>query len=316
MRAERGEERDVLPADSSDEKVRALQSLRLTAEALPPPREPGAVRRALPWALLALSAALNAFLIATWPAPGAGGPAASAEPRVEPPAPAPAEAAAAPGKLTAGAYLAIEELIPISASAEGRVRKVLVKLGDQVAAGQLVVALDDAELRAELELARAKQRDAQRTLDRVKALVKGQAATQAEEDRALGQAEIAAAEAELVARRLDRMRVLAPIAGTILEVGVKAGEVVQPDGKVLLKLADLATLTAEATVNEHDVASLSPGQEAEVRVDALPDKAFGGKVREIARHADRSRGTVLVKVSVLEPDPSLRPGMSARVIFR
>jgi len=297
--------------DPADQKVRALQSLRLPPEASPPPREPGTPRRALPWALLALSAGLNAWLWATWPdAP----PVRAGKPAPE--APGPPGAGAGAGRLAAGAYLAVEELIPISAPAGGLVRKVAVKAGDQVVAGQLVVALDDAELKAELELARARQRDAQRTLDRVRALRQGQASTQAEEDRALGQVEIASAEAELAARKLDRARVLAPIAGTILEVGVKPGEVVQPGGKPLLELADLSTLMAEAAVNELDVAQLSPGQAAELLVDAVPGKAFRGRVREIARQADRSRGTVLVKVSVMAPDPSLRPGMSARVTFR
>ena len=302
--------------------MRALRSLRLPDETAAALREAGGRRRVgggVPWALLAISAALNAWLIAarltggaaeTPPAPpgrpGSAAPGPAEEPRASP----------AAGALTAGAYLAIEDLIPVSTSRDGRVRKVPVKAGDQVAAGQVVVLLEDGELRAELELARARMRDAQRTLDRVKVLAKGQAATQAEEDRALGQAEIAAAEAELAARRLDQARLLAPIAGTVLEVSVKPGEVVQPGGKVMLKLADLSTLTAEATVNEADVARLQQGLGAEVVVDAVPGRSFSGKVREIARQADRARGTVLVKVSVLDADPSLRPGMSARVTFR
>jgi HlyD family secretion protein len=82
-------------------------------------------------------------------------------------------------------------------------------------------------------------------------------------------------------------------------------------------VADMSTLLAEVEVNEVDVVNVALGQEAEVTVDALGDEPQTGHVVEIATSGrrDPALGTIRfrVKVALDDPDPTLRPSMTAKV---
>jgi multidrug efflux pump subunit AcrA (membrane-fusion protein) len=58
------------------------------------------------------------------------------------------------------------------------------------------------------------------------------------------------------------------------------------------------------------------GQPARIILDAYPDTAFRGRVRQVVPTADRQRATVQVKVSILDRDPRILPEMGARVDFQ
>ena len=83
----------------------------------------------------------------------------------------------------------------------------------------------------------------------------------------------------------------------------------------IVALADLATLEMEADVSESNVARLREGQPAEVTVEAFPDKRYKAVLRQIIPTADRTKATVLTKVTLLEKDKDLKPEMSAKVTF-
>jgi multidrug efflux pump subunit AcrA (membrane-fusion protein) len=80
-------------------------------------------------------------------------------------------------------------------------------------------------------------------------------------------------------------------------------------------LADMATLEVEADINEANVAKLGDRQPAEVVVQAFPDRKYRGTMRQIIPTADRTKATVMVKVTILDPDKDLKPEMSANVTF-
>jgi len=71
----------------------------------------------------------------------------------------------------------------------------------------------------------------------------------------------------------------------------------------------------EADVSEANVSKLTEGQPAEVAVEAFPDKRFRSVLRQIIPTADRTKATVLTKVTLLEKDKNLKPEMSAKVTF-
>src|SRR4029453_15484167 len=83
----------------------------------------------------------------------------------------------------------------------------------------------------------------------------------------------------------------------------------------LSALADLDTLEVEVDVAEANVAKLSPSQPAEVTVEAFPEKKYKAELRQIIPTADRTKATVLVKVTILDKDPNLKPEMSAKATF-
>ena len=66
---------------------------------------------------------------------------------------------------------------------------------------------------------------------------------------------------------------------------------------------------------ESNVAKVANGQPAEVTVEAIPDRRYKSVLRQVIPTADRTKATVMVKVTILEKDKDLKPEMSAKVTF-
>jgi HlyD family secretion protein len=124
--------------------------------------------------------------------------------------------------------------------------------------------------------------------------------------------------------QLDNTIIRAPFDGTVVKKMAEVGESVAPippgvnistASGAIVALADLATLEMEADVSESNVAQLVPNQMADVSVQAFPDKHFKAVLRQVIPTADRTKATVMVKVTLLDKDETLKPEMSAKVTF-
>jgi HlyD family secretion protein len=132
------------------------------------------------------------------------------------------------------------------------------------------------------------------------------------------------AELNVTQAQLQNTIIKAPFAGTVVRKMAEVGESVAPippgvnistASGAIVALADLATLEMEADVSEANVARLREGQPAEVTVEAFPDKRYKAVLRQIIPTADRTKATVLTKVTLLDKDKDLKPEMSAKVTF-
>ena len=121
---------------------------------------------------------------------------------------------------------------------------------------------------------------------------------------------------------LARTTIRSPMDGTVIQLNAEQGETVVPGstnlpGSVIMTVADMSVLLAEVEVSEVDVVDIELGQKAEVKVDALGTEPQNGRVVEIATSGrrDPTQGTIRfrVKVAIEDPDPSLRPAMTAKV---
>ncbi|HXE81315.1 MAG TPA: efflux RND transporter periplasmic adaptor subunit, partial [Vicinamibacterales bacterium] len=144
-------------------------------------------------------------------------------------------------------------------------------------------------------------------------------AARAHAARAQAEADVRVAEAQL-----QNTVIRAPFAGTVVRKMAEVGESVAPippgvnistASGAIVALADLATLEMEADVSEANVARLSEGQPAEVTVEAFPDRRYRAVLRQIIPTADRTKATVLTKVTLVDKDQDLKPEMSAKVTF-
>jgi HlyD family secretion protein len=155
---------------------------------------------------------------------------------------------------------------------------------------------------AAIALAEATLADAQREYERVKN-------GPSEEDIAAAQAAVDAAQASL-----DHAQLLAPFAGTITEVDVKTGDLVN-QGDPAFRIDDLRSNYIDLEISEVDLASLKVGQQALVEFDAVADKQYTGEVTEIGMVGSVSQGVVNypVTVKVTNADENIRPGMTASV---
>ena len=238
---------------------------------------------------------------------------------------------------TVSGYIINRERIDLIPRFMGVVKWIGVRKGDAVTNGQVVVLLDDAEYQARLHesegrLANAKVAVAKAELDwsRAKNLVANKVEMQKTEDDARLQVASARAtvkeiegQVELMRTYLDWTVIKSPIDGVVLEKIVNPGELVTPQSfggtrgarTALIAVADPMDLQIEIDVNETYLSKVFPKQKCRVSPEAYPDKIYDGFVAEIAPEASRQKGTLQIKVQIVNPDKFLTPELSAKVDF-
>jgi HlyD family secretion protein len=150
------------------------------------------------------------------------------------------------------------------------------------------------------------------------------AQSRADRSRAVASWSQSRADVTFADAQLQNTVIRAPFAGTVVRKMAEVGESVAPippgvnistASGAIVALADLATLEMEADVSEANVAKLIDGQPAEVTVEAFPDRRYKAVLRQVIPTADRTKATVLTKVTLVEKDKDLKPEMSAKVTF-
>jgi HlyD family secretion protein len=114
---------------------------------------------------------------------------------------------------------------------------------------------------------------------------------------------------------LDEATLVAPFDGTIAEVAVNPGEIAVP-GTRLISLADVTHWEVDTDdLTEKEVVGVAPGTPASITLDALPGVTFNGQVMSITPRSTTKSGdvTYTVKLSIADPDPRVRWGMTAAV---
>ncbi len=215
------------------------------------------------------------------------------------------------------------EMANVKARVGGEVREVLVREGEAVRAGQLLVRMDAteyearvAQARGNLNSARAQLEIAAKTRDNNLALVEKGFISRNALDTSASQyagakATVDAAQGalDLVLKSLGDTVIRAPIAGLVSARQVQPGERVAPDSK-LLEIVNLQKMELEATVPAADIARVSIGQPVELQVEGVPER-FTGKVARINPATQTGTRSVPVYIQVANPQQQLRAGMFA-----
>lgn len=197
----------------------------------------------------------------------------------------------------------------VRALVPGIIERVLVSEGSAVARGAPVLELRDAELRAERDAAAASAVESDRRA--AQAASRGDAA---EERLQRLRSETFRQETTVLDERLAATVVRSPVAGVVLtprpaeRLGAKLEE-----GDLVVTMGRTDTLELEFGVDQQDIERVAPGQEVRLRVDALPQRTFAGRVTSIAPMPLDSGGSArfAVRAAIPNPDGSLRPGMAA-----
>ena len=129
------------------------------------------------------------------------------------------------------------------------------------------------------------------------------------------QIDIATARVDQAQAALDEATLVAPFDGTIAEVAIHPGEIAAP-GLRLMSLADLTQWEVSTDdLGETEAVGVQPGASASITLDALPSVTLRGQVTSITPRSTTKRGdvTYTVKLSIVDPDPRLRWGMTASV---
>ena len=221
-----------------------------------------------------------------------------------------------------GSLRAVQQAI-VKARLAADVREVVVREGEAVKAGQVLVRMDATEYQARVEQARGNlnaalaQRDiANKTRDNNRALLEKGFISRNAFDNAASQLAVAEANVEAARGALDQVKKLlndtvirAPITGLIASRSVQPGEKVSPDNR-LLEIVNLDLMEMEASVPTNDIARVVVGQQARLRIEGLPD-AFSGRVTRINPATQPGSRSILVYVQIANPQHILRVGMFA-----
>ncbi len=222
--------------------------------------------------------------------------------------------------------LEAEQSVRIQPKRSGRVVELAVAEGSSVAAGTVLVRLDDRDYRARLDQARAslteiqvRAANASRQYDRTRQLKEqGIAAVQqyddlkAELDRSAAALDVARANVAFAEAELAETVIGAPFDGVIGRRFVDTGAFVK-EGDTLTTIVDADPVEIAFAVPERHAPELRAGQEVAVTVVSHATRAFPGIVSFIDPEVDPVNRTVLVKAILPNKDLALRPGQFATV---
>ena len=233
-----------------------------------------------------------------------------------------------------------KEMVDVTAKATGRLEKTHFRIGDTLKQGALVAEIESSELeqrvrRAEAAIAVNSASVAQREaeLGNVKAnlerasqlfeegLMAPQEFEQQKTSLAMVEAQVQLAEAQKqqseaelreLKIQLEQTKIYAPMDGVVAVRYVDEGAVVSPS-QPIVRIVNLSTMVSQGNVPERNVGKLRVGNVAEVRVDAMPDQVFHGRVSRISPVLDAATRSALIEIDIANPNRTLKAEMFARI---
>lgn len=216
-----------------------------------------------------------------------------------------------PARVDVVGTVASEQKIHISARIPAHIAEVFVTAGDAVKKGDVLLTLDDREIREQLLAAEAQLKQAETEYERARQLFERNATTQQALTAAESAYQAAKARVDQVRVMLSYTQVNSPIDGIVTERRVEAGDLAAP-GMILTAVYDPMRMRLEAPVPLRLVDRLTLGQEVDVALDR-PKRTVKGKVTEIVSEADPTTRTQLVKVHLEHVAGEVLPGVFGRL---
>ena len=209
--------------------------------------------------------------------------------------------------------------------AGGRIVEMKVRPWDRVEKGQTLAILESSDLSravAEYHKALADNEMKQKAMARSEDLLAHHAIAerdyqQAQADARMTEAEVAATREQIRVLGMDpdqastELRVAAPRAGVLLDVGAASGEFSNALSAPapLATVADISTVWAVGDLYEKDLAAAKAGEQAQVTLNAYPDRHWSGRVGVVSDAVDPTTRTMHVRVVLENPDGRLKPAM-------
>jgi membrane fusion protein (multidrug efflux system) len=204
------------------------------------------------------------------------------------------------------------ESVDVSSKTSNIVTAVRFRDGERVKRGQVLVQLDDAQVRAEVAAADAAVTESESQYNRSRELLSTQVLSkssfeQLEATLKANRAKLAAANA-----RLEDTVIRAPFSGRVGLRRVSVGSLINP-GAVITTLDDTSVIKLDFSVPENFLATLREGLSVRATAPAFPGRAFAGKVASIDSRVDQATRSVTVRALLANEDGSLKPGMFLNV---
>ena len=242
--------------------------------------------------------------------------------------------------LVASGPLVVEHQVDVDAQRDGIVTRISAEPGQRVKTGDLLAQLDDQQISADLEAARAKTRSIEADLknweaeakvmqsdyERAQKMWDAQILTKEQLDHARFKAESETWDIQRVRELLtnarqsqrslelemEKTRIRAPFAGLVARRYVRAGQQVNRGDRLFWVTAE-APLRLRFTLPERFLGRLRKGQQLPLTSPDLPEEKHAARVIEVSPVVDPASGTVEILVELVGASGQLRPGMTASV---
>ncbi|MCC5613142.1 efflux RND transporter periplasmic adaptor subunit [Nostoc sp. CHAB 5834] len=201
--------------------------------------------------------------------------------------------------------------VPMTATTQGIVRELYVRLNDHVRAGQPLLKVDSDVNEASLAVAEATLTKARQDLARYETLQRENNITGIEVENARLQVRNAAFQLTSIRKLVSDALIKAPIGGTIIEKPIERGMYIAP-GTPLATITDVSSIKVTISVPETELSEWSVGRVVPVEFETYPGVSFRGTVHHIGLKGGEA-GKFPVEIRVANPQQTLRVGMTAHV---
>jgi HlyD family secretion protein len=251
-------------------------------------------------------------------------------------------------KVTSGQILSQVEItgevqprtvVAIKSKVSGKIVKFYADENDYVKTGQIIADIEPDynqanslySTKAQLSRAELRLTNARKDLSDKKALLDKDYISQEAYKSAQDELTTAEIEYQQATKQYDMIsdldvpgkvtHVYATASGMVIERTVEEGEMVQSslssfgEGTVVMKIADLSRMVVKSNINEVDIAKFTLGQQAKIKLDALPYDEFEGSIVKIAPSAitENNAKVFPVEISINATGETAKPGMTAGV---
>ncbi|TKB51040.1 efflux RND transporter periplasmic adaptor subunit [Ferrimonas sediminicola] len=216
-----------------------------------------------------------------------------------------------PQVASVGTLNAIEG-IELAAEVSGTVDGILFQSGQQVAAGQLLITLNDDVEQANLLSYQAQAELAAIKFKRSEGLFRNNNISETDYDQASADLKVANANVAQTRATIAKKNIRAPFTGVLGIRKFSMGEYIK-NGDALVTLQDTRSLYADFSVPEQYLPQLYTGQEVVFRVSAAPDKEFRGQVIAVEAKVDEKTRNIAIRAKVPNESGELHPGMYADI---
>ncbi|TZF84045.1 efflux RND transporter periplasmic adaptor subunit [Pedobacter sp. BS3] len=213
--------------------------------------------------------------------------------------------------LSLSGTLEANEEIKVTAEVSGIVRSINFQEGSTVSKGQVLLRIDDSELRAQLSQATTKQALAAQTEHRAKLLLQKEAISQEEYDTALADLKSQQAQTQLIQAQIAKTIIRAPFSGRIGLRTISVGDYVTP-ATVIANLVSINPLKVQLAVPEKYADRLKVGSALSFTVNGSTEK-HTATIYALEPAIDANTRTLKLRAKVPNPDGKLLPGSFAKI---
>lgn len=264
------------------------------------------------WIAVGIAAIGVTAWVVTRQGPDSAGQPMEGGPRAMPVETAPVKVSTVPVEVRTVGTLQANESVIIRSEITGRIIAVRFSEGQWVEEGAALINIDPAEYMAQAEQITAVVQLNELNYQRARQLMQEKLISQQAYDEIDAKWRESRANLDLAKTRLSKTMIRAPFAGRVGLRQVSPGDYLQP-GQAIVNLEDIRSIKVDFHVPEIHLPQIKTGLTVNIRVDALPDRLFVGKIYAIDPRIDEATRTILLRASTPNAGGELRPGLFARV---